>query len=186
MKVALQSESSSFDRYISEVRAQWGDGRDPALPLKIKSLLEKLLRTTTADESWMAQLIAEGKQSSELYRDPIHGFIQMAHNQPAGHRNAPHDHGRCWVLYGVYRGKMGISTYRSLDDGSVPDQAKIARKEIHALTPGVVYAYLPGDIHSTFAAEPSVVFRFLSYDLSKVERYRYHPEKESVSLVQQG
>jgi hypothetical protein len=186
MQVALQNQSSSLDRYVSEIRAVWGNGRSPDLSSKVKPLLENLLRTTTLDERWMAQLIAQGKQAEELYRDPVYGFIQMGHNQPQGHRNAPHDHGPCWVLYGVYRGKIEIHTYRRLDDGSVPGQAKIERKEIHTLTPGVVYAYLPGDIHSTSAPEPSVVFRFLSYDLNKIERYRYNQDKGTVALVQQA
>ena len=45
--------------------------------------------------------------------------------------------------------------------------------EVDRLTPGVVVPYLPGDIHSTHAAEgPGVVFRFLSYDLEKIARNR--------------
>jgi hypothetical protein len=47
-----------------------------------------------------------------------------------------------------------------------------------------VVPYLPGDIHSTHAVEaPGVVFRFLSYDLDKVDRYRYSPEKNTVVKV---
>lgn len=186
MQVALQNENSSLDRYVSEIRAVWGDGKDPELPFKVKPLLENLLRTTSLGEAWMAELIAEGKQAKELYRDPDHSFIQMGHNQRQDHHNAPHDHGPCWVLYGVYQGKIEISTYRRLDDGSAAGRAKIEKKALHALTPGIVYPYLPGDIHSTFAPEPSVVFRFLSHDLNKVERYRYNLEKGTVALVPQG
>jgi predicted metal-dependent enzyme (double-stranded beta helix superfamily) len=186
MKAAVQAQGSSFDRYISEVRRVWGDGKDPGLAFEVKPLLENLLRTTNPDEPWMAKLIADGKQSNELYRDPVLGFIQMGHNQKPGHRNTPHDHGPCWVLYGVYRGKMEITKYRRVDDRSVAGQASIETGEVHTLTPGVVYAYLAGDIHSTLAHEPSVVFRFLSYDLTKVERYRYNMEKRTVSVVDQG
>ncbi len=186
MKAVAQEQTSSFDRYISAVRTVWGNGKDPQLASKVKPLLENLLRTASPDEPWMAQLIAQGKQSNELYRDPVLGFIQMGHNQKAGHQNAPHDHGPCWVLYGVYRGKMEITKYRRLDDGSVAGQARIEKQEIHTLTPGVVYAYLASDIHSTFAHEASVVFRFLSYDLTKVERCRYNMEKGTVSAVEQG
>ncbi|HWP56969.1 MAG TPA: hypothetical protein VNL14_03660 [Candidatus Acidoferrales bacterium] len=183
MEPAAQNQSNSLARYVASVRAAWGDGKDPELPFRIKPLLENLLRQTSADERWLARLIAEGKQAEELYRDPDYGFIQMGHNQPAGHRNAPHDHGPCWVLYGVYRGKIEITTYRRADGGAGAGQAAIEKKDLHALTPGVVYAYLPGDIHSTFAPEPAVVFRFLSYDLNKVDRYRYDIEKGTVSLV---
>jgi hypothetical protein len=186
MQAALRRQGSSLDRYVAEILAVWGDGREPELPFKVKPLLENLLRTTMADEPWLARLIGDGKPAEALYRDPVHGFIQMGHNQRLGHHNAPHDHGPCWVLYGVYQGKIEISTYRRLDDGSVPGQAKIEKKDLHTLTPGVVYAYLAWDIHSTFAPERSVVFRFLSRDLNKVARYRYNPEKGTVALVPQG
>ncbi|MGH7845336.1 MAG: hypothetical protein ACREQW_09215 [Candidatus Binatia bacterium] len=186
MQVALRKQSNSLDRYVSEIHAVWGDGKDPELPCKIKPLLENLLQTTMPNEPWLARLIEDGKPAEEVYRDPARGFIQMGHNQRQDHYNAPHDHGPCWVLYGVYQGKIEISTYRRLDDGRVPGRAKIEKKELHTLTPGVVYPYLPGDIHSTFAPERSVVFRFLSHDLNKVERYRYNLEKGTVALVPLG
>jgi hypothetical protein len=183
METAAAAPQSSFESYIDRVRSVWGDGKDPQLPLKVKALLENLLRTTSADEPWIAQLIGEGRQSKELYRDPVNGFIQMGHNQPLGHGNTPHDHGPCWVLYGVYRGHMEITTYRRTDDGEAAGRATLAKQGSQELTPGVVIPYFPGDIHSTSAKEPSVVFRFLSYDLNKVERYRYNMEKGTVSFA---
>lgn len=184
METLATTGQDSLERYIGQVRAVWSDGKDPQLPLKVKALLENLLRTASPDEPWMARLIAEGRQSNELYRDPQSGFIQMGHNQPLGHGNTPHDHGPCWVLYGVYRGYMEITTYRRTDDGSVPGRATIEKQGLQKLTPGVVIPYFPGDIHLTSAKQPSVVFRFLSDDLNKVERYRYSIEKGTVSLVQ--
>jgi len=88
----------------------------------------------------------------------------------------------CWVLYGVYRGEIEITTYRRLDDGNDKENAGLEKKELHRLTPGVVYPYLGGEIHSTRAVEaPSVVFRFLSYDLNRVERHRYNSADWTVS-----
>jgi hypothetical protein len=184
METAAAAAQSSFESYIDQVRSVWSDGKDPELPLKVKALLERLLRTTSFEEPWMARLIGEGRQSKELYRDPVHGFIQMGHNQPLGHGNTPHDHGPCWVLYGVYRGYMEITTYRRTDDGKVAGRATLEKQGLQKLSPGVVIPYFSGDIHSTSAKEPSVVFRFLSYDLNKVERYRYNMEKGTVSLAQ--
>ena len=130
----------------------------------------------------MAQLIGDAKPSKELYRDPTHGFIQMGHIHAKGHGNIPHDHGPCWVLYGTYKGDVEITTYLRTDDGKKPGKARIEKKEVHRLTPGVVIPYLAGEIHSTKAIEgSSVVFRFLSYDLNKVERYRYKIEEGTVS-----
>jgi len=184
MAVSAANPMNSLERYIEEIRSIWGDGKDPRLPFKVKALMEKMLATTSPDEPWMAELIREGKPSRELYRDPNHGFVQMGHVHPQGHGNAPHDHGPCWVVYGSYGGLTEITTYRRVDDGEEAGKAKLEVREKHRLSPGVVYPYLPGDIHSTKAVEaPAVVFRFLSYDLDKVERYRYNLEKGTAARV---
>ena len=49
---------------------------------------------------------------------------------------------------------------------------------------GVVVPYVTGDIHSTHAAQgPGVVFRFLSYDLDKINRSRFNLEKGTIIPV---
>ena len=69
-----------------------------------------------------------------------------------------------------------------LDDGNDAGKASLEKQELHRLIPGVVYPYLGGEIHSTRAVEaPSVVFRFLSYDLNRVERHRYNTANGTVS-----
>lgn len=184
MAVQERKAESSFDRYIAEVRAVWGDGKDPQLPHKIAVLMEKLFAGTSADDPWMAQIIREGKPSRELYRDAEHGFIQMGHVHKAGHGNTPHDHGPCWVVYGAFSGLTEITKYKRTDDGSQPGRATLEKDELHRLSPGTVQAYLPGEIHSTHAVEgPGVVFRFLSYDLDKIDRSRYNMEKETIIPV---
>ncbi len=184
MAISAAREGNALERYTAEIRSLWGDGKDPQLPYRVKGLLEKLLASTSPDEPWMAQLIKEAKPARELYRDPDLGFIQMGHIHPKGHGNQPHDHGPCWVLYGVYRGEIEITTYRRTDGGNEAGKANLEKKELHHLTPGVVYPYLAGEIHSTRAVEaPSVVFRFLSFDLNRVERHRYNIAEGTVSRV---
>lgn len=174
------TEEDSLEKYITEVRSIWGDGKDPELPCQVEHLLEKLLISTRPQENWIAKLIKEGLPARELYRDKDHDFILMGHVHDKSHSNPPHDHGPCWVLYGVYHGAIEITTYRRTDDGKVPGRATLERKELHRLTPGVVIPYLIGEIHSTFAVDHSVVFRFLSCDLNKVKRYRYDLERGTV------
>lgn len=184
MAISPATEGNSLERYIAEIRSIWGDGKDPQLPFKVKSLMERLLATTSPDEPWMAQLIREGQPAKELYRDPEHGFIQMGHVHKQGHGNLPHDHGPCWVVYGAYTGVTEITLYRRTDNGAEPGRATLEKKELNRLTPGVVYPYLPGDVHRTHAVQgPAVVFRFLSYDLEKVVRHRYNPENGTVTRV---
>src|SRR5687767_15410487 len=174
--MALQERKaeSSLDRYIAEVRAVWDDGKDPQLPLKVAALMEKLFASTSPDDPWM----------SELIRDPDLGFIQMGHIHKQGHGNKPHDHGPCWVVYGSYKGIIEITKYKRAEDGSQEGVAQLEKERLDRLTPGVVVPYLPGEIHSTNAVEgPGVVFRFLSYDLDKIDRYRYNLEKQTVVKV---
>lgn len=184
MATSAVTEGDSLERFITEIHSLWGDGKDPEFPYKVKGLLEKLLISTSPQEPWIAKLIKEGLLESALYRDKDHAFILMGHVHGKGHSNSPHDHGPCWVLYGVYHGVTEIITYRRIDDGKVSGRVTLEKKELHRLTPGVVVLYLPGEIHSTFTAEPSVVLRFLSYDLNKVRRYRSQsPDSHGPYLV---
>ncbi len=184
MAISAQRAENSFERYIAEVRAVWGDGKDPDLPFKVKALMEKMLASTTRGDPWMAELLREAKPSKELYRDPDYGFIQMGHVHQQAHGNTPHDHGPCWVVYGSYSGVTEITLYRRTDDCKEPGRAALEKKDLHRLSPGVAYAYLPGDIHATRAVEgPATVFRFLSYDLEKIQRQRYNLEKGTVVPV---
>jgi hypothetical protein len=184
MAVQERKAETTLDRYIAEVRAIWGDGKDPRLPFRVKALMEKLFHSTSPDDPWMAELIREGKPSRELYRDPDFGFIQMGHIHKQGHGNKPHDHGPCWVVYGSYRGVTEITKYKRVDDRSREGVAKLEKERLDRLTPGVCVPYLPGDIHSTNAVQgPGVVFRFLSDDLDQIERYRYNLEKDTMAKV---
>jgi hypothetical protein len=184
MAVQEAKQGNSFERYIAEIRSVWGDGKDPQLPFKVKALMEKLFASTSPDEPWMDELIRDGKPSRELYRAPDFGFIQMGHVHRQGHGNKPHDHGPCWVVYGSYQGVTEITKYKRTDDGSKPGVATIEKERLDRLSPGVVQPYLPGEIHSTNAVEgPAVVFRFLSFDLERVERYRYSIENGTVARV---
>lgn len=174
---------NTLERFIDDVRGAWGDGSDSALPATVTTLLARLIQTTPPAEPWMAGLLAEARPARELHRDPKHGFILMGHVHRGGHRNTPHDHGPCWVVYGVAHGEVEITRYRRRDDGSAPGKAALAEQERIRFTPGVVRPYLAGEIHSTRAVDPtaSLVFRFLSADLDRVERYRYDLERGTVS-----
>jgi len=182
MPINAAGRTNSIERYLEEIRAIWGEGKNPELPFHAAALMERLFASIDPEERWIADLIREGKPSRELYRDPAHGFIQMAHVHQRGHKSTPHDHGPCWVMYGSYRGVTQITTYRRTDDGTEPGKAKLELKEVHRLSPGVAHPYLPGDIHSTHALEtPAIAFRFLSYHLQKIERYRYNLETGTVT-----
>ena len=182
-----QAVSSSLDRFIEEIRQVWKGERDPQLPYQVRGAMERMIAATGPAEPWFDRLVTEALPGRELYRDPDHGFILMGHVQRAGHGNLPHDHGPYWVVYGVAKGEVEITTYRRTDNASVSGRAALDREHAIRFTPGVVRPYLIGDIHSTRSLVPgSVVFRFLSGDLDKAERCRYDMEKGTVTVFTGG
>jgi predicted metal-dependent enzyme (double-stranded beta helix superfamily) len=176
-QAAIAEQGATLARYIEQMRAAWAAGRDDSLPARGQRLLEALLREAPPDEPWVQGLLRDKPPGRELYRDPEYGFVQMGHvmRPGPGPGTTPHDHGPCWVLYGVYRGAIDITTFRCTDDGAVPGKASLEEIETVRLTPGMVRPYLRGDIHLQRPIDPagSLVLRFLSYDLEQVERYRY-------------
>ncbi len=159
----MSAEDSSLSRYLSEVKSSWGDGKDPGRPYRVKTLLEQLLSSTSEDEPWMAKLIKEAEPAKELYRDPECGFVQMGHIRLKEHSGSPHEIGPLWLLYGVYRGEVEMTTYRRKDSGST-NEPILERKDVQRLTPGVVSLHFHGEIHAPRTIRPpSVVLRLLSH-----------------------
>jgi predicted metal-dependent enzyme (double-stranded beta helix superfamily) len=167
------NENDSLRKYIGEIRSIWGDGKDPELPFKVKILLERLLASIDPQEPWISRLINRGLPSRILYRDREHGFIQVGHVQAKGHHNPPHDHGGCWVVYGVYHGVSEVTTYRRTDGGKLESVATLEKNRLFRLNAGAAAVCLPGEILSTLAGEHSVVLRFVSGNANAVRRYWY-------------
>lgn len=183
-QVATLVHGRYFTRFIEAMRSAWAAGQDATLPTRGQRLMEALLRETPPDERWSATLLAERPAARELHRDPDYGFIQMGHFYEAGYGGRPHEHGPHWVLYGVYRGTVDISTYRRVDGGSGTGPTQLEVIETVRLTAGTVMPYLPGAIHSPRALDPqgSVVLRFLSADIDAIERFRYLPSDPARQL----
>ena len=126
--------STTFDRYIEELRSLWSDGPRRGVALQGgKAAMERMLSSTRPDDPWMAEIIRDADPSRELYRDPDYGFVQMGHVHPEGNGNLPHDHGPCWVVYGAYQGITEIPLYERTDDGRNADKAELRIKEVHKL-----------------------------------------------------
>jgi hypothetical protein len=148
--------------------------------------MERMI-AAAGQEPWFDRLVAEAHPGRELYRDPQHGFILMGHVHPANHQNQPHDHGPYWVVYGVGKGEVEITTYRRTDNASVPGRATLEKEHAARFIPGTVRPYLIGDIHSTRALAPgSVVFRFLSGDIDRAERCRYDLDRQTITVFTSG
>lgn len=162
--------NSSLDSFAASIRSAWGPV-STELVAECRARLEALVRADPA-EGWLASLLAERPASRELYRDPDHGFILLAHNENEGLYRPPHDHGRAWVVYCVHSGELEIRTYARASDPS--GEVRLVQRDSSVLGPGEARAYLPGDVHDTRCLTGSaLLFRFTERDLrheDQVER----------------
>lgn len=158
---------TSLDRFVRAVRSAWGP-LTTDLVAEGRAALEQLL-TASPDEAWLAELLAAAPANRELYRDPDHGFVLLAHTEQAGLYRPPHDHGRAWVLYGMQQGEIEMRTYARVTDAA--GGIRLVRRDAAPLRAGVAQAYLPGDIHDTRCLTPSaLLFRFTERDLRHEDR----------------
>jgi hypothetical protein len=158
---------NTLDQFIARTRAVWGP-LSSDLVRQCRSHLEALLKASP-DEPWLAALRAEKPASRELYRDPDHGFVLMAHTEPAGLYRRPHDHGRSWVIYGVQSGAVTMGSYARI--AGVDGLTGLVQRDATRVGPGAAMTYLPGDIHDTRSLEePALLFRFTERDLAREDR----------------
>lgn len=158
---------TALERFITRIRATWGP-LSTEMVAACRSHLEVLLQAPRT-EPWLAALHAEQPASRELYRDPEHGFVLLAHTEPSGLYRRPHDHGRGWVLYGVQSGDVEMGGYARMEE---PDgRARLVKRDATLVRPGSAMTYLPGDIHDTLCvAGPALLFRFTARDLAKEDQ----------------
>ncbi|WP_310388400.1 hypothetical protein [Roseateles sp.] len=160
-------DSNTLDASMAGIKSAWGP-LSTEVVAACREQLEALLKAPAA-EAWLAALHREGPANKELHRDPEHGFVLLAHTEPAGLYRPPHDHGRAWVIYAVQQGAIEMGTYARLaqPDGS----ARLVKRGSTLLRPGQVQAYLPGDIHDTRCVTgPALLFRFTERDLKKEDQ----------------
>lgn len=166
--------TNSLNRFVAAMRSDWA----PISTHLVANTRERLACLSLADptESWLSELHVRRPETEELYRDPAHGFILLAHAESSSLYRPPHDHGRAWVVYAVQSGALEVGTYsRTVGmDGMI----RLVRRDTSILRPGYAHAYLPGDIHDTRCIEDAIVFRFTERDLKhedhvehKVTRY---------------
>ena len=158
---------NTFDSSIEGIRSVWGPLSTDVVAA-CRGHLEALLQAP-ATEGWLAALHREAPASQTLYRDAAHGFVLLAHTEPAGLYRPPHDHGRAWVIYALQQGAIEMATYARLEqpDGSV----RLVKRGSTRMRPGQVQVYLPGDIHDTRCMTgPALLLRFTACDLKQEDQ----------------
>lgn len=165
---------NALETFVENVRADWGPLSTEVVAACTHHM--KVLLQADILEPWLAGLHREQPLARELYRDPDHGFVLMAHIEPAELYRPPHDHGRSWVIYGVQQGESEMRTYGRVEAAAQP---RLVKRNATSVEAGHVQVYLPGDIHDTRCSRgPALLFRFTERDLKiedkvegKVTRY---------------
>ncbi|HYD36677.1 MAG TPA: hypothetical protein VEA60_03630 [Allosphingosinicella sp.] len=159
--------SNALDRFIAGIRQDWAPISTPVVAKCRQHLAE--LTLADAAEDWLIELREEQPAARELLRDPVHGYMLLAHSERGGLFRAPHDHGRAWVVYGVQSGELEVGTYAKVADAA--GKVRLVRRDMHVLRPGEARAYLPGDIHDTRClSDTALLFRFTERDLRHEDR----------------
>lgn len=167
---------NSLQAFTKDVRSIWG----PLSSELVAACQDHLARLVRADRSepWLADLHRDRPVSEELYRDPDHGFVLLAHTEQAGLYRPPHDHGRSWVIYAMQEGEIEMGTYARVEDPE--GDLRLVKRGKSLVTAGQVQVYLPGDIHDTrCVSDSALLFRFTERDLRIEDRQehrvtRYH------------
>ncbi len=158
---------NSLEKFIEAVTPIWGPLSSEVVA-GCRHHLEELLKAP-ATEAWLPALHREAPAYKEMYRDPTHGFMLLAHTEPAGLYRPPHDHGRGWVIYAIQQGEIEMGTYARIEDAD--GNVKLVKRNSTLVRPGQVQVYLPGDIHDTRCISgPALLFRFTERDLKKEDK----------------
>lgn len=159
----------TLQTFADGVRSIWGPPSTELVDGCRKQLA--MLAAASAREPWLAELHRAAPANRELYRDPEHGFVLLAHTETAGLFRPPHDHGRAWVVYAAQRGEIEIRTYGRVED---PDgRVRLVQRDSTVLRAGQALAYLPGDIHDTRClTDTALLFRFTERDLHVEDRVK--------------
>ena len=161
---------NALKTFIDATRSAWGP-LTSELAATVRDRLAQLMQASPC-EPWLAELLRDQPASQELYRDPEHGFVLLAHTEHAGLYRPPHDHGRSWVIYAVQNGVSEMGTYAQTVDAD--GQVRLVKRNATLVNAGAAQVYLPGDIHDTFCiTDSALLFRFTERDLKVEDRVEH-------------
>ena len=174
------SITQTEEQVIEEIRSVFQNSLDPREQAHlIAQIVEKGF-----DAGWPLNSDKFGGENGtyEIYKDeelghPDAGFMILAYRQPAAKKTvpSPHDHGACFVVYGVQQGSNTQTryAYRYSDDRS--EMPSLQTTQTIEQLPGHAHYFLPGEIHSTQGSSETetIYVRIASMDLTNIIRHRY-------------
>lgn len=72
-------ENNALKSSINAIKSSWGP-LSTELIANSRRHLEELLKASPTEE-WLAELHRDVPENKELYRDPTHGFVLLAHTE---------------------------------------------------------------------------------------------------------
>jgi predicted metal-dependent enzyme (double-stranded beta helix superfamily) len=105
-----------------------------------------------------------------LYEDPDLGFCILAHSYKGPKTSSPHDHAHSWAIYGQADGETQMYDYELIEKPQGEVAGKVRAIRAYKLTPGEVYVYNEGDIHSPSRLAPTNLIRIEGANMTKVKR----------------
>ena len=157
-------KKNGLETFVTNVTKHWS-GLNTETVVAVRQLLVDLT-TTPSDETWLNEIVHERPAAKELYRDPQHGFILMAHSEEIGLYRQPHNHGAGWVFYAVYSGEIAMTTYKQIT--SSRGKTALVSRGSDVIAGKQCRVFLPGDIHDPYCmTEGFVQFRLTSSDFKK-------------------
>lgn len=170
-------------QFISDLREVFATHRDSVQQAHhVAALLRRAFENGWPENS---EKFGDGNGTFEIYRDteyghPNPGFVVLAYRQGPQEikRPAPHDHGYCWVAYGVKSGGNTQSRYAYVHTGDDVEMPSFHLVQTMEQGPGDVHYILPGEIHSVQGSptDETIYCRITSMDLDTVQRHRYDVE----------
>jgi len=178
-----------LDELVGDIRQVLFAIKDPRTQAqKVAEHLSELLSMPASLEGKLNPPSENAPSVQHLHLDKDHGhpgpgFLVMSSTLAPGWRNAPHDHGTIWVVYGVYRGAIQQTKYSWVyrqGEWTSPELKEILSFKQE---PGDVAFFLPGEIHDTANAseDRSIVIRIESRSLEGHWRHTYDVESNSAA-----
>ena len=178
--MAQSTATYTEQQFIDDVREAFASSKDAGLQAQtIADRMRELFATGWPENS---ERFGKDVGTYTIHADteqghPDPGFMVLAYRQ--GPQKAgvpsPHDHGACFVVYGVASGSNVQTRYRWTypDDSTQPPV--LEKTQELPQKPGDAAYFLPGEIHSTQGSTEgeTVYVRVTSQDLDGVWRHRY-------------
>ena len=178
--MAQSTAAYTEQRFIEDIREAFASTTDARVQAQtIADRMRELFVT-----GWPQNSERFGKEAGSYtihadpdYGHPDPGFMVLAYRQ--GPQKAgvpsPHDHGACFVVYGVAAGSNVHARYRWSYPADSTQPPALEKVQEVLQKPGDAAYFLPGEIHSTQGSteEETVYVRVTSQDLDHIWRHRY-------------